>query len=151
MDRAEKPDYPIPPTDGLDGDPGPSSQGQQNFGYHLKVSTLTSSQHQVPDRIKERRLIKEKTTYHHLHQVILVEIPTQMMMTMMITTKMEVMARAGEVDARNSRLENYLFPEMLLPVLLQCYNWCKVLVCLRDRQKTLRNLPIFFKGKITTM
>jgi len=44
MDRAEKPDYPIPPTDGLEGDPGPSSRGQQNFGYHPKVSTLTSSQ-----------------------------------------------------------------------------------------------------------
>ena len=151
MNRAEKPDYPIPPPEGLEGDPRPSSRGQQNLGYHLKVSTLTSSRHRVPDRIKERKLIEEKTTYHHLHQVILVEIPTQMIMTVMITTKIEVMARAGEVDARNAMLENHLFPEMLLPVLVQCYTWCKVLVYLRDRQKTLHNLPIFFKGKITTM
>jgi len=30
IDRAEKPHYPIPPTDGGNGDPGPSNRGQQN-------------------------------------------------------------------------------------------------------------------------
>jgi len=65
-------------------------------------------------------LIKEETTNHHLHQEILVEIPTQTTMTMMITTKMVAMAGAGEVDVRNATLEDHRSQEILLPVLGQC-------------------------------
>jgi len=111
------------------------------------VSTLTRNQLQLPDRIKERKLIEEETTNHLLNQEILVEIPTQM--TMMMTTKMEEMAGAGEADVRNATLEDHCFQEMLLPVRGQCWNSCRVLVLLSDRQKTRRNLLIFFKEKIT--
>jgi len=75
------------------------------LGYHPKVSTLTKSQHQLPDRIRERKLIEEETTNHHLRQEILEETPTLMMMIMiMIMTKMKEMAGAGEADVRNATL-----------------------------------------------
>jgi len=66
------------------------------------------------------KLIREETTNHHLHQEILVEIPTQTTMTMMITTKMVAMAGAGEADVRNATLEDYRSQEVLLPVLGPC-------------------------------
>jgi len=59
-------------------------------------------------------LIKEQTTNHHPHQVILVEIPTQMTMRMMITTKMGMIAGAGEADVRNATLKDHHFQKMLL-------------------------------------
>jgi len=88
--------------------------------YHPKVSTLTNSQYQLPNRVNERKWIKEETTYHYLHQVILVEIPTQMMMIMMRMIKMEVMAGAEEVDVRNGTREDHCFQGMLLPVFGGC-------------------------------
>jgi len=94
-------------------------------------------------------LIEEETTNHHLRQEILEETLTLMTMTMMITTKMEQMAEAGEADVRNATFEDHCFQEMLLPIRGQCWNSCRVLVLLSDRQKTLRNLLIFFKEKIT--
>jgi len=109
------------------------TEGNKTLGYHPKVLTLTKRQHQLRDRIKERKLIAEKTINHHPHQVILVEIPTQMTMTIMIRTKMEAIARAGEADVRNAMLEDYCFQEMLLPVLEQCWNLCKVLVLHSDQ------------------
>ena len=87
----------------------------ETLGYHRMVSTLTRNQPQLPDRIKERKWIEVETTNHHIHQEIVVEIPTQMMMTMMITTKMMVMAGAGEADVRNAALEDHRFQEMRLP------------------------------------
>ena len=84
-------------------------------GYHPKVSTLTKNQLQLPDKIRERKLIEEETTNHHLHQEIREETPTLMTMTMMIMTKMEEMAGAGEADVRNVTLEDHRFQEMLLP------------------------------------
>jgi len=103
------------------------------LGYHPKVTTLTKSQHQLPNRIRERKLIEEETTNHHLRQEILEETPTLMTMTMMIMTRMEEMAGAGEADVRNATLEDHRFQEMLLPVLEQCWNLCRVLVLLSDR------------------
>jgi len=46
----------------------------KTLGYHPMVSILTRNQLQLTDRIKERKLIEEETTNHHLHQKILVEI-----------------------------------------------------------------------------
>ena len=109
------------------------NEGNKTLGYQPKVSTLTKSQHQLRERIKERKLIAEKTINHHPHKVILVEIPTQMTMTIMIRTKMEAMARAGEAEVRNAMLEEHRFQEMLLPVLVQCWNLCKVLVLHSDQ------------------
>jgi len=97
------------------------------------VSTLTKSQLQLPDKIRERKLIEEETTNHHLPQEILGETPTQMTMTMMITTRMEEMAGAGEADVWNATPEDHHFQEMLLPVRGQCWNSCRVLVLLSDR------------------
>jgi len=84
------------------------------------VSTLTKNQHQRCDGIKEKKLIEEEITNHHRHQGILVEIPTQMRMTMIITTKMEAMAGAREADVWKTKLKDPHFQEMLLPVLGQC-------------------------------
>ena len=91
----------------------------KTLGYHLKVSTLTKSQHQPLNGTKERKLIEEETTNYRPHKVILVEIPTQTTMTMMITTKMEMMAGAGEADVRNETLKEHRFQEMFLPVIEQ--------------------------------
>jgi len=96
------------------------TKGNKTLAYHLKVQTLTKSQHQLPDRIKERKLIKEETTNHHPHQEILGEIPTQMTMTMMITIITAAMAGAGEADVWNATLENHQSQEILLPALKQC-------------------------------
>ena len=123
----------------------------KTLGYHLKVSTMTKSQNQLLDGTKERKLIKEETTHYHHHQVILVGIPTQKTMTMKITTKMEMMGGAGEVDVRNETLEDHRFQEMLLPQLGQYLNLCRVSGLHSDQQKTLRYLPIFCKKKITKM
>jgi len=65
-------------------------------------------------------LIEEETTYHHPRQEILGETPTLMTMMMMVMTKMEEMAGAGEADVRNATLEDHRFQEMLLPVRGQC-------------------------------
>jgi len=89
------------------------------LGYPTKFLTLARCQHQLWHRMKERKLIVEETTCHN-HQIILVEILTQMMMTIMKTTNMKVIAGAGEADVRNPRVEDHLLPEMLLPVLGQC-------------------------------
>jgi len=96
------------------------TEGNKTLGYYLKLSILTKSQHQLHDRIKERKLIKEATTNHHLHQEILMEITTQITMTMMITTKMVAMAGAGEADLGNATLEDHPSQEILLPVLGPC-------------------------------
>ena len=96
------------------------TESNKTLGYYLKVSTLTKSQYQLPNRIKERKMIEEETTNHHLHQEILVEILTQMTMTIMITTKMEAMAGAGEGEVRNKTPKDHRFQEILLPVLGKC-------------------------------
>jgi len=113
--------------------PGLLTEVNKTLGYHRMVSTLTKNRLQLPDKIRERKLIKEETTNHHLRQEILVETPTQMTMTMMITTRMEEMAGAGEADIQNATLEDHHFQGMLLPVLEQCWNLCKVLVLHSDR------------------
>jgi len=64
--------------------PGLLTKVNKTLEYHRMVSTLTRNQLQLPDRIKERKLIEEETTNHHLRQKILGVTPTQM--TMMITT-----------------------------------------------------------------
>jgi len=61
-------------------------------------------------------LIEEKTTYHDLHQVIVVEIATQMTILMMRRIKMDVIARAEEADVGNAMLEDHRFQERLLPI-----------------------------------
>jgi len=91
------------------------TEANKTLGYHRMVSTLTKNQLQLLDKIRERKLIEEETTNHHLHQEILGETPTQMTMTMMITTRMGEMAGAGEADVRNATLEEHRFQEMLLP------------------------------------
>ena len=111
--------------------PGLLTEVNKTLGYHRMVSTLTRNQPQLPDRIKERKLIEEETTNDNLHQKIVEETPTQMMMTMMIT--MEEMAGAGKADVQNATLEDHRFKEMLLPVRGQCWNSCRVLVLLSDR------------------
>jgi len=85
------------------------TEANKTLGYYLMVSTLRRNQLQLPDRIKEGKLIEEETTNHHLHQEILVEIPTQTTMTMIITTKRKEMAGAGVADVRNATLEDHHF------------------------------------------
>jgi len=92
----------------------------KTLGYYPMVSTLTTSQHRLLDNVRERNLIDEETTNHHLHQKILVEIPTQITITMLITTKMEAIAGAGEADIWNATLEDHRFQEIPLPILGRC-------------------------------
>jgi len=100
------------------------TEANKTLGYHRMVSTLTKNQLQLPDKIRERKLIEEETTNHHLRQEIMEETLTQMTMTMMITTRMEEMAGAGETEVWNATLEDHRFQEMLLFVLEQCWNSC---------------------------
>jgi len=96
IEHAEKPHGRILPSNGGDGDANLLTLGNEILAYHLMVSIPTSSQHQLTDKTKEKQLIEKETTNHHLHQEILVEIPKQTRMTIMMMTKMTVVAGAGD-------------------------------------------------------
>jgi len=63
-------------------------------------------------------LIKEETSNHLHHRLeILVEIQTQILVTMTtMTIKELMMAEAEEADVRNATLEDHPFVEIHLPV-----------------------------------
>jgi len=77
-----------------------------------------NDQLQLQDKKKERELTMEEISNHlRHHQVILVVIQTQILVTMMtMTIKEETMAEAEEADVRNITLEDPRFPEIHLPV-----------------------------------
>jgi len=118
IDHHEKPSCTIPPTEGGDGDPGPSNQGQFDPWIPPNIPNPDKRSASTPDKKKERELTVEEISKHLRHrQVLLVVIQTQTqapMMTMMI--KEETMAWAEEADVRNATLEDHRFLEIHLPV-----------------------------------
>jgi len=77
-----------------------------------------NDQRQLPSKIKGKKLTAEEITNHlHHHQVILVVIQTQILVTITrMTRKEETMAEAEKADVRNATLEDHLFLEIHLPV-----------------------------------
>ena len=110
IDDHEKPSFTIRPTEACDGGPGPSNQGQLILGLLRIILIPINDQLLLQGKIKEKELTVEKISNYLRHQVILVVIQTQTLVTMTtMTIKEEKMAGAEEADVQNTTLEDHRF------------------------------------------
>jgi len=85
----------------------------------LRITLIPiNDQLQLQGKIREKKVTVEEIFNHlHHHQVILVVIQTQTLVTMTtMTRKEETMAEVEEADVRNATLEDHRFLEIHLPI-----------------------------------
>ena len=116
IDRAEKPHYTIPPTDGGNGDPGPSNPGQQNPWIPPDGINPDKESASTPRQNKGEEVDRGGNNQPPPPPGNTGGDPDPDDDDDDDNEKMEEMAGAGKADVRNATLEDNPFQEMLLPV-----------------------------------